>query len=214
MRCVLLVFTLMLLSGTATHAEVVFSNLGAGDSFNPLVSYWIPGPATAVGTPPMLVGNTDVGAPFLVDHPHDFRFETAELALSRWDGTNSLIVRLLSDVGGSPGSELASTTIGGIPDIASPALVSADFSAAGITLEAGMRYWLVADSDLDASMFWHQNTLGQEGYAFRTTGDWTVRIELHPAAAFRINGTIVPEPASATLVALFTLVAWRLRRRR
>ena len=158
------VFIVVCMAGMTTRAEVVYSNLGAGDSFHPIESFWISGPATAVGTPPMLVGNFDLAAPFVVSGSQDFRFDAAELPLSRSAGNNSLVVRLLADGGGVPGSELASRTIGGIPDSGSPALVTADFSTAGIRLEAGLRYWLAADTETDASMLWHANTTGDRDF--------------------------------------------------
>src|SRR5262245_15696003 len=47
---VFLFFIVVFVAGASAHSEIVYSNLGPGDSFHPIESFWISGPATAVGT--------------------------------------------------------------------------------------------------------------------------------------------------------------------
>jgi len=193
MARLLLVSLLTILVTSPAQAEVIFSNLGVGDTFNTASSYWITGPAHTAGNPPAIVGNLDVAAVFSINQSQNFRLGTVELALAHNGGANFLNVRLLNDDAGLPGNELASTSVSGIAD--SPSLVTANFSGAGITLNAGSSYWLAAHAEADASFLWNLNATGQEGYGFKSTDVWDVRIEQHPTAAFRVNGSSVPEPS-------------------
>jgi hypothetical protein len=69
-------------------------------------------------------------------------------------------------------------------------------------LTAGTQYWLIASTPgPDEVAAWNFNNIGDLGpIAFRTNlGAWTVGQDAL-RDAFRINGTVIPEPTSALLL--------------
>jgi len=182
--------------GSIVRADVIYSNLGPGDSFD-TVAYLVLGPTSNLGV------DIDIAAPFM-GSAQPTVLASAEMALghSPLSGNNELLVQLRSDVGGSPGSVLASSSVAQVP--AGPTLVTADFSASPVTLQPGNTYWLVADANDDAFLLWFWNNTGDFGVAERQSdipgGGWNAFDGVSPA--FRINGNVVPEPSGLILTSL------------
>ena len=198
----------LLLPSLSNGSEIVFSNLGPGDSFAPGSSLLITGPnADLSGLHP---GNYDAGVSFAVNPSQTYTLDTIEVPLATFEGTNSIALRVYGDGGGVPGTELGNVQLTGIP--ATATLLTADFSAQSIILTAGATYWVVGDAAQDTALLWHWNESGQLGGAYRTTGPW-ISEALGTTPALRVNGTTVPEMASSALVTIAFLISLAVRRR-
>jgi|RhiMethySRZTD1v2_1073278.scaffolds.fasta_scaffold414590_1 hypothetical protein len=168
-RCVLVLTGVLIVTATARGAEV-YSTIGPGSSFRTDAAWGVWGPAATFITPqgPVVVGNQDIAAPFTVGPGQDYSLVSATLALAHSGKSDSLTVRLFSDSAGLPGANLASTAVINVP--ASPTLMSADFSSANVTLEAGKAYWLVADANADSTIQWQWTSTDVTGF-----GAWIPR---------------------------------------
>jgi hypothetical protein len=203
----LLVVVVLLLSSPNIRGEVVFSNLGPGDSVASLSSLLITGPdADLSGLHP---GNFDAAVAFTVNQAQGYTLDTVEVPLALWEGANSIAIRLYADNGGLPGIELGSRDLGAIPSAAT--LLTADFHTQSITLLPGASYWLAADTGQDTVVHWHFNEIGQLGIAYRTAGPWISQMGVQTTPALRINGTAVPEITTLRIavVAIFILLGVR-----
>jgi hypothetical protein len=201
------VFVVLLLPSLTNGSEIVFSNLGPGDSFAPLSSLLITGPDADLSG--LLPGNYDAGVMFTVNQPQGFILDTVDVPLAYLEGTNSIALRIYNDDGGVPGTELGNVEVTGIPITAT--LLTANFRAQSISLMVGASYWVVGDAAQDTALLWHWNESGQLGGAYRTTGPW-IREALGSTPALRVNGTAVPEMASFTLVTIAVFISLAVRR--
>jgi hypothetical protein len=195
-RCVCVLVVLLLARITA-GSEIVFSNLGPSYSFAQLSGQIITGPDADLGG--IHPGNYDAGVMFVVSLGQNYTLETIEVPLALYEGADSMAVRVYSDAGGVPGSELGSVLVTGITP--TPTLFAADFSAQAISLTAGTSYWVVGDAAQDTSVFWYWNETGQLGGAYRTNGPW-IHENLGATPGVRVSGAAVPETSSLMLVAI------------
>ena len=102
----LFVVAVLLIVSPSIRGEVIFSNLGTGDSFAPGSSLLITGPdANLSGLHP---GNFDAAVAFTVNLGQSYRLSTAEVPLALREGADSIAIRLYSDNGGVPATELGS----------------------------------------------------------------------------------------------------------
>lgn len=194
------------------YADVVFSNLGSGGSFNTTLhqSY---GVGLDSGEEQVLaVPFSASGTATLTD---------VELALVQDIGSSPVNVFIESDSSGTPGSILASLTqVGSFTSTTTPALV--DFSCSScIGLVGGMEYFVVAQQSNQSTdeSAWQYNSTGGAGtisYDFTgsNTGPWLSSSGL-TLPAFEVNGTAVPEPSSIGLLigALGGMIVASRRRR-
>ena len=193
-------------------AEVIFSNLGLGDTYA-VSSEWMFG-----GSESFLNNDTDLGSPFTP--PSDFVFISIEVALTWVEGTNAADIWLMSDVNGSPGELIESFYFTNLPPVGSTgsALATGVSTLHPLLLE-GNQYWVIASASGDAFMAFQFNTTADEGFSSREDGGpWTSR-STFDASAFRVNGTpavtAVPEPTSFLFLGTgsVALITKRLRRR-
>jgi hypothetical protein len=196
--------TLLFAAVPAARAGIVYSNFGAGFSYNTSEGNFIGNGLDGSGSNYAEADTFTASAAYTVT--------SLEIALSNYSGTNTdeLQVSLSADSGsGSPGAVLASFdvlpgTLGMFGGSNAPLTFTAP---AGITLAAGGQYWVsVADigggSD---SNVWNWNSTGDSSpQAISTDGGttWFSPSGL-PAGAYQVDGIVassVPEPSSLQLL--------------
>ena len=199
-----------LLSGLpgAAKAELIFSNLGPGDSYN---RKW----GWAYGTTPRPVLFHDVaGAAFRAGG--DFVVDKVEVALE-WTFDHAQVdVQLAADAGGQPGAALETFHLTTGTERPTMVLLSAG-SALHPRLTAGAAYWLVVSSpDTTGSWMWGNTT----GPHFAAEDGRMLSVGTAEQGAFRISGHpvvgTVPAPPALLLGGFDVLglcgYAWRRRR--
>jgi hypothetical protein len=80
-------------------------------------------------------------------------------------------------------------------------------------LEAGYSYWIVGVGEGDSAVSWQCNSLGLRGSFYSVQAGREVLLSDQWITAFRISGTVVPEPSGAALIVLggvsLALVSWK-----
>jgi len=120
---------------------------------------------------------------------------------------------LMADSAGIPGPVLESFTFSGITTAFSGEIVSGQ-SSLRPTLLAGETYWL-AGSAPQSTLYWNLAVVGPSipRALRRDFGAWEVFDGDDPSTAFRISGTVVPEPPPWSLIIVGTSVIRLLRAR-
>jgi hypothetical protein len=189
----------------AAPGQVLFSDLGSGDSFDKN------GGLAVTGENFVSFGNVDQAMPFTIGGS-DALFTGAEIGLYHSDGADSTDVLLVNSNGDVPGSTiLASMSINNIGP--NPAVLRTATPGAPVSLNANTTYWIVLDAHSDADLAWCFDTTGLNGVAGRSGNppgawDWD---PTEQGLALRVDGTLVPEPAFVGCIAVLPLI---LRRRR
>ena len=183
---------LTLLLPVQAAALTLFSSFGVGDSYNPTggVSTGNQGGLGMAFTPfeAALLGSIDFAGIEFGPDP---------------DGT--ALISVWSDAYGHPDVLLESV----LASVASRIdIYQASFSET-VALEAGVQYWATIEEQLQASessviFAWSQSTVFDGGtWAFRnsSTSPWLLD-DRNDFPAFQVHGTLVPEPATGSLLAL------------
>lgn len=191
----------------------IFSNLGAGDSYNQ-------GTGWTLGSP----DPTDyfvTGSAFTVGAT-SLNLSTIEVAAGLVQGTNQLTINLDADSGGSPGALIESFTINGaMPTFgafSSGNLVTAT-SVLHPLLTAGSQYWVVLSVPNDGTTWaaWNQNSIGDTGPFAQSDNGSPLNGFTNTRGAMLITGlsSSVPEPSSIVMVstAAVMILGCGLRRR-
>ncbi len=149
-----------------------------------------------------------------------YKLDTIELAAFYVTGTNALLVKVLEDNAGLPGSELESFSFTNLNGSGSILL---DTSLLNPELSASTKYWLAAFPGPDTRAAWNDNSIGDTTPgACSTDGgvNWNSRGDNQSAGAFRITGTKcsenpVPEPSGLlALMSGLPMAGFLLRRKR
>ncbi|MES2460542.1 MAG: PEP-CTERM sorting domain-containing protein [Armatimonadota bacterium] len=180
-------------SGTpAACADVLFTNLGAGNSYNVVANGGITGFDLAIG--------------FTVAGTGTFTLTSLELPISQLGtpGASTTFSLASVGVGNVPGASLGTLgTFTNLPAFGNPAPLSVfNVSAAGVTVTGGSSYFLVEDASPSSNIVINQNNIGAFGMAFRDSDaqPWSYSSGSRTSAV-RINGTptsvtaAVPEPS-------------------
>ena len=187
-------------------AGVIYSNLGPGDSFSPN-SGWVV--ATLASQDHV---DQAIAMPFTVVGTN-YTFTSAELAMYVAHGTSPLNISLTADAGGLPGDVIETMSVSILNS--EPTLITATSSLLP-TLTAGSTYWITAVASGNLSSAWMfadelgMPIFGTVGYSYDSGDSWSTSSTTPPRdpltsneeAAFRVNGSPVPEPSSLILLGL------------
>ena len=189
--------------GAGARADVIYSNLGPGDSFQDPYPVGggliVSGPSTAY----LVATSFSTGA-------SSWNFGSAELALGYCfvSGSDAFVVQIMTDSSGFPSTVLETISFSNVPLNSGPhstALVTI-LPNAPLTLDANSRYWIALSTN---------STSGGEWMTSYTSVGSTSTAQLNGAAwgnlaggggAMRINGTAVPEPRALWIGIAFVLL--------
>lgn len=200
----------------STHADVVFSNFGPGNTYLGNTG-WTVVNISALG------GHIEESVSFTVPIGEALRLDMVEIAIGHLFGPNLLDARLHADSGGTgPGAVLEMITVVDQmlpmptePNVNNP-LVVLGFSGASV-LQPGGQYWIsVSTATTEKSWAaWNENITGDQGLrAYRVDGSaWNLHAG-NPRGAFRVHASPVPGPAGVMALGVAGSVAARERRAR
>lgn len=155
-----------------------------------------------VGVVPIPNGGAQVPASGFVS-PGNFSLSRIDIGLDyNGFGANGAVVSLWTDSSGIPGSELASFSVGPLPDAtASGAPPIAITGISGITLAAGQEYFLVAaGSTPQTAAGWNFNDTGTVGDMAFDQGSGFTPASNETLGAFDVIGTAIPAPEPSTVL--------------
>jgi hypothetical protein len=192
-----LAIAMLLVGVTTARGEMIYSTLGAADSFD-LLNGWVVDSANNAAVPFTVTGS-------------NYSFTSVDLALYRVSG--SMNVLLMSDSNGLPGAV--------IETLAVP--ISADLTTATSVLNPiltnGTTYWISTRGigNYQGGWNWTSPQLnGPFAFTFNGGASWISLTDKLPAV--RVNGdpiaSPVPEPGSLTLALLGVLSLAGLTRRK
>lgn len=178
------------------QAAIIFDNFGPGDAFADFGRIL---EGEGVGS----IGNVDQASSFTVG-PDSYFLTSVSLGIfvrsSPSIGTGPLDIVLAADAGGSPGATLRTFPLN--VNVTGKQIVTG-VDDGSFTLNANTTYWVIADGKGDFDGAWYFNTTGDVGLtAGRTNnGAWNLRPD-DDRYALRVEGRVVPEPASLALLGL------------
>lgn len=190
------------LSVLPAHAAVVFSNLGAGDSYNGGVGASI---------------DASQAAGFLFTPTSSGFLSLIEAGMGTLQGDTVINLTLFSNVGGQPGAVLETLSATVTNPFGSCCALTL-FTASGATfLDAAMQYWLIASSPSGANAPWnYSSTFGPIAFGPGLAGPWTINqnAEVEAARISIADANVVPLPAAlpmflAALGGFGALRRWR-----
>ncbi len=186
-RIHLLVCIGLLLLVPASRADVIFSNLGPGGTYNNLGGAWsitnVPGTVITMG-PAFSVSGT-------------YTLTSIDLALlynPNAGGANGLVtLTLYTDASGTPGSALESWVLSSVPDYGSPNGTLVTLPSGALVL-SDATYWLIGSASFGVWDLWMVNLDGTKGPVYRNGLVYNATMP-----AFQVNGTPIPEPCTLLL---------------
>ena len=205
---------LLCLLGQRASGDVVFNNFGPNDSYDGgsgrSINWVVESPGSGLN---MGLGTA---ARFQVSGG-TYSLSSITLAMGNIyiGGTNKLAVSIRADNGGLPTGSLLETVVIHPTNLITDYLVVTYPSSLEPVMAGGLNYWLVVepadlnlvDGNNNGAFDWYwSGTLGFAGnrqFNFTTEGwyDWQV-FPNTLVPAFRIEGTVVPEPSMVSLAAL------------
>ncbi len=188
-------FLLAVLTLTAPlGATVLYSDFGAGDSYNTATGWTLSNSGSPISTTQAVAAEFQPSVTATLD--------SIRVAAFWVSGTDSFTLELAADNSGAPGTILEGYTL---TPTASTSILTAT-SLSNPTLSAGTNYWLIIlPGAADTWGAWNENSQSVDGVAFSTDNGTTWSPLLtdgsHPAPAFDVSGTPdVPEPTSEALL--------------
>jgi hypothetical protein len=183
----------------AQAQSTIFSNFGAGDTFN----------NATTGSVGWAVRGTTGGLYQAMAMPFtpgaNFTLTSVEVAGSHVSGTNNYVFQIVNDAGGLPGTTVI--TSGAITTFPTNPGAIRSFLASG-SVVAGTQYWLTASpgaSDPRGAWRWTSPVVtGSGGYQTSPGPSWNpFDTSPNTQSAFRINGNVsAPEPGTLAFLAL------------
>ncbi len=200
---IVFIVLIMFLISSNVNAAIIFSNYGESDTHSTTTGYGIVKDYMINGD--TFVSDWDMGMTF-VPFGNDFTFDTLEVSVSLYAGTNEIDLWLMTDNNFEPGSIIESFHLSNqmqnwaFSQQVSPLLVN---SISNPLLESGERYWIVLSaSERGSSIHWHGNAIEQIGPRALYNGFyWDVAtLSYVKPAAFRVTGSPVPVPGTILLI--------------
>jgi hypothetical protein len=206
----LLRWLFLLLFPLAANATTIFTSLGAGNSYDDTTGASVSGASSNTGS------FAATGMAFTPSG--NFLLGQIDTALNFWAGTNSVVLTLNTDSGGSPGSVLETWNLGTLPAIETCCTIETVTPTSPIFLNSGVQYWLVASPGAaNTSVVWEANNLGLTGTEGQRIGNSAFNPIRATLSAFDVQGTSVPEPgtfgAEAAAIAFGSAALYRRLRR-
>ena len=192
----------------ASHADVIFSDLGAGNSYNCCVGFTISGPSSIPGF------YAAQGDGFI--SPGPYNVTQIDIALTNASGTNEADISLWTNVGGLPGAILGNWTVTNQLHFGSTSNALTSISGiTGITLTSGGSYYLIAAPiDADTWDAFNENITGAGGPHVQNLGSgFTGGCCTATIGAFDVLGE-VPEPSTLAILGVGLVSFGLIRRRR
>lgn len=207
-------YVLLVVAGPAAmaRADVLYNNFGVNNAYDTTFGWTL-----SYGGP--LGGDAYEDAVAFTVSGGDYRFDSAQVAVSRFWGPDVVHFNLHADDSGAPGTVLDSTSASGVvkPGTLGPPIL-ADFGG-DVILEDGQTYWLaLRTEETDAHLSWAFNVVDDFGLrAWQlNNGPWHPTLGIpgtdSERGVFRIHGTPVPAPAALVLLALTSAAGFRRRR--
>jgi hypothetical protein len=202
-KCAVLALIALALWLGRAEADVIFSDLGPGNSFDT-------GNGWEVGQGSYLFGYIPASG---FTSRGSYNLSEIDIALANYSGTNAATVSLWTDFGGAPTTKLGSWNVSGQGQYGTNEPITAITGITGIALDAGDRYFveITSESGIDGTSTidaWNWNNQGATGEFYQKEfGNVINQGSTYTLGAFAVLGSPVsvppvPEPSTWAMMIL------------